>query len=72
MQLPISFVQDEPADSTEGDAQGVFDMIHQTSRSGHQDVDSFTEPEDRNQCLINSKIKRPDLFYFIDGDMSFL
>ena len=51
MQLPVGFVQDEPADSTEGDAQGVFDMIHQTSRSGHQDVDSFAEPEDGNQTV---------------------
>lgn len=47
--LPVSLVQYEPADGAEGDAQRVLDVVHQTPRRGHQDVDAFTQPEDRRQ-----------------------
>lgn len=40
--LPVGLVQDQPANSAEGDAQGVFDMVHQTARRGDQDVDTFS------------------------------
>lgn len=47
--LPVSLVQHEPADGAEGDAQRVLDVVHQTPRRGHQDVDAFTQPEDTRQ-----------------------
>lgn len=47
--LPVGLVQHEPADGTEGDAQRVLDVVHKTPWRGHQDVDAFTQPEDRRQ-----------------------
>lgn len=40
--LPVSLIQNEPADGAEGDAQCVPDVVDQTTRSGDQDVDAFT------------------------------
>ena len=45
---PVGLVQHQPAHRAERDAQGVFDVIHQTSRGRDQDVDSFTEPDEKN------------------------
>lgn len=61
-ELPVGLVQDEPANSTEGDAKGVFNVIHQTSRSRNQDVDSFTKPEEKmsvSQFPLREQLSTP-------------
>ncbi len=52
-ELPVSLVQDQPANGTESDAQRVSDVIHQASWSRDQDVDAFTQPEEKQQEILN-------------------
>lgn len=40
--LPVSLIQNEPADGAEGDVQCVLDVVDQTTGSGDQDIDAFT------------------------------
>lgn len=53
---PVCFIQNKPLYSTKSDTQSVLDVIYQSSWSGDQNINAFSQSETEEHSRLNAKI----------------
>lgn len=53
---PVCFIQNKPTYSTKSDTQSVLDVIYQSSWSGDQNINAFSQSETEEHSRFHAKI----------------